>query len=77
MYYAIFCPILNKDFNNNNNNKNNNNNDHNNNNNNNNTSLFNIYQQRFCFQYHPHSGQLKNVFKALICPCKIPKTYNF
>ena len=36
MYYAIFCPTLNKDFNNDNNNNDNNNNNNNNNSNNNN-----------------------------------------
>ena len=34
MYYTIFCPTLNKDFNNNNNNNNNSNNNKYNNNNN-------------------------------------------
>ena len=34
VYYAIFCPTLNKDFNNNNNNNNNSNNNNNNDENN-------------------------------------------
>ena len=38
VYYAIFCPTLNKDFNNDNNNDNDSNNNNNNNNNNNSNS---------------------------------------
>ena len=44
MYYAIFCPTLNKDYNNNNdNNDNNSNNNNSNNNNNNNNKEINYY----------------------------------
>ena len=39
MYYTIFCPTLNKDFNNNNNNNNNNSNNNKYNNNNNNNDI--------------------------------------